>query len=97
MASVQIQAYKPVVGTCLCGSVSVTILDEEWSSTQTRGHLCHCRNCQKASGSVVAANLIIEESRVDISDKSGTLKTYNDLDTSSGRPVIRTFCGVDGR
>ncbi|KAG9544307.1 hypothetical protein KCU77_g16810, partial [Aureobasidium melanogenum] len=82
-------------GSCLCGSITVTINDNELF-TKPRGHLCHCANCRKVSGSVVSANLIMEEEKVDIKDRDGTLKVYEDKATNSGNPVYRYFCAVDG-
>ncbi|KAI8631701.1 Mss4-like protein [Xylariaceae sp. FL1651] len=84
-----------ITGSCLCGSIRVTIHDPELF-TRRRGHLCHCSNCRKVSGSFVAANFIIEEEKVEIQDNSGTLNTYDDYDTLSGNPVFRSFCSVDG-
>jgi hypothetical protein len=85
-----------ITGSCLCGSVRVTIHDKELFTTR-RGHLCHCENCRKASGSYVASSLLIESDKVDIQDTEGTLKSYMDYQTASGRAVIRSFCGRDGR
>ncbi|KAI0551724.1 Mss4-like protein [Xylaria curta] len=84
-----------LTGTCLCGSIRVMIRDTELF-TRRRGNLCHCANCRKVSGSFVAANLVIEEEKVEIQDSAGTLKTYDDYDTLSGNPVYRSFCSVDG-
>ncbi|KAJ3577622.1 hypothetical protein NPX13_g2943 [Xylaria arbuscula] len=86
---------KELKGTCLCGSISVTIRDPELF-TRPRGHLCHCANCRKVAGSYVTSNLIIESDKVDIQDSAGTLRTYDDYDTLSGNPVHRSFCSVDG-
>jgi hypothetical protein len=85
-----------MTGSCLCGSVQVTIHDSELF-TRRRGHLCHCANCRKSSGSYVASNFLIESDKVEIHDTKGTLKAYADYETISGKPVIRSFCGVDGR
>lgn len=87
---------EKLVGTCLCGSVTVTITDNELF-TKRRGHLCHCANCRKVAGSYVASNLLIEQEKVSIEDKDGTLKTYEDYATLSGNAVHRTFCGKDGK
>lgn len=83
-------------GTCLCGSVTVHIKDNELFDKK-RGHLCHCANCRKVAGSFVASNLLIEQEKVEIKDKKGTLKKYEDYDTLSGNPVYRTFCSTDGK
>lgn len=83
-------------GTCLCGSIKVTIHDKELF-TRPRGHLCHCYNCRKVAGSYVAANLLIEEDKVEIEDRNGTLKEYIDTDTGSGNKLERYFCGTCGK
>lgn len=83
-------------GTCLCGSITVTINDSELF-TKKRGHLCHCANCRKVAGSYVASNLLIEQEKVTIQDRDGTLKVYEDKETLSGNPVYRSFCSTDGK
>lgn len=84
-----------LTGTCLCGSIKVTINDADlW--TKRRGHLCHCANCRKVSGSYVASNLNIEEDKVVIEDQQGTLKRYDDYATGSGKVVKRSFCSKCG-
>ncbi|KAI7239722.1 hypothetical protein KC330_g1782 [Hortaea werneckii] len=82
-------------GSCLCGSITVTIHDQELF-TRPRGHLCHCSNCRKVAGSYVASNLLIEAKKVIIDDKNGTLKCYEDKATLSGNPVYRFFCSTNG-
>jgi hypothetical protein len=82
-----------ISGTCLCKSITVTITDPELF-TKRRGHLCHCGNCRKLSGSFASSNLIIDEVRVNIVDRQGTLKKYIDGDTGSGVPVHRFFCST---
>ncbi|KAK0258990.1 hypothetical protein LTR91_023716 [Friedmanniomyces endolithicus] len=84
-----------LTGSCLCGSITVTIKDKELFS-KPRGHLCHCSNCRKVAGSFVSSNLLIEADKVTIDDRDGTLKTYEDRATGSGNPVYRTFCSADG-
>lgn len=83
-------------GTCLCGSITVTINDSELF-TKKRGHLCHCANCRKVAGSYVASNLLIEQEKVTVQDRDGTLKVYEDKETLSGNPVYRSFCSTDGK
>ena len=86
---------ESMTGSCLCGSVIVTIKDNLF--TKPRGHLCHCANCRKVAGSYVASNFLIETDKVEIKDRDGTLKTYEDRATLSGNPVYRKFCSVDGK
>lgn len=83
-------------GSCLCGSITVTIKDSELFAKK-RGHLCHCANCRKVAGSYVASNLLIEQEKVKIEDRDGTLKVYEDKETLSGNPVYRSFCSKDGK
>lgn len=83
-------------GSCLCGSITVTIKDNELFSKR-RGHLCHCANCRKVAGSYVASNLLIETDKVEIEDRDGTKKVYEDRHTLSGNPVYRSFCSKDGK
>jgi len=85
-----------LIGSCLCGSIIVTITDSElW--TKKRGHLCHCSNCRKVAGSPYGSNLIIEEEKVKIEDRDGTRKVFLDHKSFSGKPVQRNFCSVDGK
>ena len=74
------ETLKDLTGTCLCGSIRVTIHDPELFNSR-RGHLCHCANCRKVAGSYVAANLLIEEDKVEIEDRNGTLKEYKVQET----------------
>lgn len=83
-------------GSCLCGSITVTINDSELFSKR-RGHLCYCSNCRKVAGSFVSSNLLIEAEKVKIEDKDGTMKVFDDMATGSGNPVHRAFCSVDGK
>jgi len=87
---------KSLSGSCLCGSITVTINDDELF-TKPRGHLCHCANCRKVAGSYVSSNLLIEGEKVKITDRDGTLKTYEDYATGSGNAVYRSFCSKDGK
>jgi len=83
-------------GSCLCGSIHVTIADEELF-TRPRGHLCHCANCRKVAGSYVSSNLIIEETKVSLDDKQNSLRRYMDNQTGSGKALSRYFCGICGK
>jgi len=89
-------SLHPLRGSCLCGSIHITITDSELF-TKRRGHLCHCANCRKVAGSYVAANLIIEEEKVEIEDRDGSLREYKDYETGSGNPVGRFFCSTCGK
>jgi len=90
------QFIDGLAGNCLCGSIKVTIRDSELF-TKRRGHICHCANCRKVSGSFAASNFIIEEDKVDIADHDGTLTKFVDTQTGSGTPLDRYFCSRCGK
>ncbi|CAI6099065.1 unnamed protein product [Clonostachys chloroleuca] len=89
------QFAESLRGQCLCGSISVTIKDSELF-TRRRGHICHCSNCRKVSGSYASINLIIEDDKVDIVDRDGTLTEFKDGETLSGNTLGRWFCSRCG-
>ena len=72
-------------------------INEKDLFTRPRGHLCHCANCRKVAGSYVAANFLIDADEVEITDKDGTMKVYEDKASLSGNSVFRKFCGKDGK
>jgi len=82
-------------GSCLCGAITVTVSDPGLY-TRPRGHLCHCDNCRKTSGSAYGANLSIESEKVKITGED-KLKEYKDSKTLSGNTVSRFFCGNCGK
>jgi len=88
--------HSELSGHCLCNSIPMTTKDQELFSKR-RGHLWHCANCRKASGSLYGANLIIEEEKVTIEDRNGTLKDYMDYEPSGGTPMTRSFCSTCGK
>ncbi|KAN0115185.1 Mss4-like protein [Hyaloscypha variabilis] len=81
-------------GTCNCGAVTVKVTDSELF-TRRRGHTCRCLNCKKTASSSVANNLIIENSKIEITGAQN-LKMYSDPKTLSGTPLQRFFCGTCG-
>lgn len=94
-----------MTGTCLCGSIKVTIRDQNLFG-EPRLLMCHCNNCRHTSGNPVAANLILDEDQVTFeegckSDKKGEgegkLRTFPDYETGSGEPVMRAFCDRCGK
>lgn len=85
-----------MTGSCLCGSIRVTIKAQDLFS-RPRGHLCSCANCRKVAGSYIASNMLLDSSEVEIEDRDGTLKYYDDKATGSGNSVFRYFCSADGK
>ena len=72
-----------ITGGCLCGRVRYTVTGEPAFSG-----LCHCRNCQRYTGSAFETLIAFPAASVSV---QGELKTYDDTG-DSGQPVHRRFC-----
>ena len=72
-----------LTGGCLCGRVRYTITGEPAMSA-----LCHCKNCQRYTGSAFETVVVFPSASVSI---QGELKTYKDTG-DSGKAVYRRFC-----
>ena len=72
-----------IIGGCLCGSVRYSA-DVECAVVG----LCHCRDCQKFTGSAFAAVIGLPKSAVAV---TGSLKGFAKLG-DSGKPIDRRFC-----
>jgi hypothetical protein len=76
-------------GGCACGAVRYRM-----HSAPMFVHCCHCKDCQRQTGSAFALNALIEADRVDV--KSGEVRP-SPMPTDSGRPhnIFRcTNCGT---
>jgi hypothetical protein len=51
----------PAEGGCSCGAVRYRLASEPLFT-----HCCHCRNCQRQTGSAFVINLLIEADRVEL-------------------------------
>jgi hypothetical protein len=65
-------------GGCACGSVRYRM-----ASAPMFVHCCHCRDCQRQTGSAFVLNALIETNRVPV--LSGELRR-SEMPTDSGRP-----------
>src|SRR5262249_33653159 len=72
-----------IIGGCLCGKVRYSA-DAEPIFTG----VCHCRNCQKESGSAFAIVIGIPQSALSL---QGDLKMYQHKG-DSGKAMFRRFC-----
>jgi len=72
-----------IKGGCLCGAVRYTADADPTSAT-----VCHCKDCQKFTGSAFAVLVRVPKESVTI---EGTLKTFSSLG-GSGNPILRHFC-----
>ena len=73
-----------VSGGCLCGDFTYRFDRDQVVSA----HHCHCRDCQKTTGSGKATIVLVPE---DILQSEGELKTYTVVGTD-GSHVTRGFC-----
>ena len=69
---------KKLEGGCTCGAVRYRL-----TSDPMFVHCCHCRDCQRQTGSAFVVNAIIETARIKL--VKGTPKPIT-LPTDSGRP-----------
>ncbi len=72
-----------ITGGCLCGAVRHTAEADPTSAT-----ICHCRDCQKFTGSALAALVGLPKEALTI---TGALKTFSSIG-GSGKPILRHFC-----
>jgi len=78
----------PLTGGCLCGAIRYTV-----SVPIKELRACHCRHCQKASGSGGSVHAVVPRANFDVTQ--GTPKRYADT-ADSGRTLYRYFCGDCG-
>ncbi|KAI1125176.1 glutathione-dependent formaldehyde-activating, GFA [Nemania abortiva] len=85
-------AISTRTGSCLCGSVKVSI-----QGMPVYTNLCHCTSCQKFSGAIFGSLVAFKTSEVSFSESEPSImKTYEDTSPESGRIVKRLFCGRCG-
>lgn len=72
-----------IAGGCLCGKVRYRAIGDPVGN-----FICHCKNCQKQSGSAFSINLIYPKSKF---KSEGPLSYYSDS-SDAGNPVLRHFC-----
>ena len=72
-----------IKGGCLCGAVRYTARAEP-----TLVGVCHCRDCQKFTGSAFGFLVGVPQAAFEI---QGVLKTFT-KPGDSGRPIVRRFC-----
>ena len=70
-------------GGCLCGSLRYTLKAEP-----TLIGVCHCRDCQKFTGSAFSFLVAVPLTALEI---EGSSKTF-DKPGDSGHPITRRFC-----
>ena len=78
----------PFTGGCACGAIRY-----ECTAPPLRMVNCHCRDCQRASGSGYSATLVMSASSVRL--LRGTCREHP-IVAESGNVAKREFCGVCG-
>ncbi|MEY2931472.1 MAG: hypothetical protein RL033_2221 [Pseudomonadota bacterium] len=77
--------FQPLAGGCRCSQVRFRI-----AAAPIVTHCCHCRDCQKVSGSAFCVNAMIETEHVHV--LQGSAETYQG--TGSHAVVRCRDCGV---
>ena len=77
-----------LTGSCLCGAICYAI-----SVPVTELRACHCKSCQKISGSGGTVNAMLPSAAFKLTQ--GTLKRYSAI-ADSGRTLHRYFCAECG-
>ncbi|HEU4498404.1 MAG TPA: GFA family protein [Sphingomicrobium sp.] len=72
-------------GGCLCGHVRYRFIAQPIFV-----NCCHCRDCQKLTGSAFAINAMIEADRVDVTSDGRTV-TAGDVDKAMRCPKCKTL------
>ncbi len=76
-------------GGCLCGAVRYR-LDGEPSMIA----VCHCKTCQKNTGSAFSTNLVMPEGAIKLTGDS--LAIYEERQSADSPPFFRSFCARCG-
>ncbi|MEP6875226.1 MAG: GFA family protein [Burkholderiales bacterium] len=74
-------------GGCLCGAVRYRA-----RTAAARTMVCHCRACQKQSGSAFSVSLVVARDAIDVTGATSVFEQPGD----SGQAVQRHFCGQCG-
>lgn len=80
--------HAPIFGRCACGAIRYSYEGEPALSLN-----CHCRDCQRETGSAFASILIVP--RANFRLIQGKPKHF-DLTADSGRTTTRNFCADCG-
>ena len=77
----------PLSGGCTCGAVRY-----DCDADPVFAVNCHCRDCQRATGSAYAAILIVPRTAVKVTGELRSFRTTGE----AGSTVDRSFCGACG-
>jgi len=77
-----------VDGACACGAIRI-----EAEADPDKTQVCHCTDCQTATGTAFRISLPVSGATLKI---SGIPATYVKTTAESGRPRVQAFCGNCG-
>jgi hypothetical protein len=80
---------EPLTGACLCGGVRYRCDAHPLSAV-----ICHCDDCQRASGSAFSVNVVVKRDRLELSGDS--LSSYETAAEETGDRRHRFFCSRCG-
>jgi len=72
-----------LVGTCLCGAVTFEVTDRF-----RQFNICHCKQCQRATGSAHASNLFVDPEAFRWRQGEDRVKRFD----VPGRAISNAFC-----
>ena len=79
----------PSSGGCLCGALRYRL-----GAEPVMVAVCHCRTCQRNTGSAFSTNLALPAAAFAI--EGDTLATYETRASPGAAPFLRSFCGRCG-
>jgi len=77
-----------ITGGCACGAIRYKCSEKPIAEL-----ICHCRDCQRASGSATSAVLLVASDRLTF---KGAQQTFHTVTTASGNRLSRGFCPTCG-
>ncbi|KAK6359518.1 hypothetical protein TWF696_000674 [Orbilia brochopaga] len=87
MAEAASGAHDPISGGCLCKAVRYSVAFPEGSWPPQRKAICHCTQCRKSTGALMAHVMTVEPQRVTWTCEDRSFREY-----SSSPGVFRGFC-----
>jgi hypothetical protein len=79
-------SHRKLTGTCLCGAVHYSVVDEF-----TYAANCHCSNCRRATGAAFKPFAGIERDKLNITKGEDSLMVFGDENSNDTRCQV---CGA---
>ncbi|KAF2099223.1 hypothetical protein NA57DRAFT_76452 [Rhizodiscina lignyota] len=73
--------------SCLCGAVQLSVTGNDKGAV-----VCHCSNCQRASGSAFLHNYRFTSADLKFTKGEELVREYEDKETKTGNTLYRHFC-----